>query len=185
MVGIGRVGGEGIALGKRRHDDILRVVWRAEDGIVAVDSWLLDAGYPVETRLLSIGVDMIHHRLDVRESCAIRNGPAALVETTLPAGIEVDVDEAVLLQARGFECVGLGDHVRLRQEVALDGLLAEAAPAEIGFLAGVIHLGGRAGQESDNPCNYGVKGEILQFHTITSSGRNRVTASADREKLVP
>jgi len=31
---------------------------------------------------------------------------------------------------------------------ALDGLLAEAAPAEIGFLAGVIDLCPRAGQES-------------------------------------
>ena len=31
---------------------------------------------------------------------------------------------------------------------ALDGLLAEAAPAEIGFLAGVIDLCPRPGQES-------------------------------------
>jgi hypothetical protein len=75
----------------------------------------------------------------------------------------------VVLQARGSECVGLRDHVRLREEVALDGLLAEAAPAEIGFLSGVIDLCARAGQESYNPCDYGEKGEILRSHTITSS----------------
>src|SRR6266496_210571 len=83
---------------------------------------------------------------------------------TLPARIEIDVDEAVVLQARGFECIGLRDHVRLRQEVALDGLLAEAAPAKIGFLAGVIDLCARAGQESDNHCNHGEKGKIRLSH---------------------
>jgi hypothetical protein len=87
-----------------------------------------------------------------------------LVETTLPAGIEIDIDEAVLLQAGGFECVGLGDHVRLGQEVALDRLLAEAAPAKIRFLAGVIDLSACAGQESDNGCNYSEKGEIPGSH---------------------
>jgi len=112
---------------------------------------------------------MVDHSLDVRECRVIWNGPAVLVETTLPAGIEIDIDEAVFLQTRGFECIGLRDHVCLRQEVALDGLLAEAAPAEIGFLAGVVDLCARAGQESDNHCNHGEKGKIHRSHTITSS----------------
>ena len=71
-------------------------------------------------------MNIIDHYLDVRECRVIWNGPAVLVETTLPAGIEIDIDEAVFLQTRGFECIGLRDHVCLRQEVALDGLLAEA-----------------------------------------------------------
>src|SRR5882672_431097 len=99
VVGIWRGSGEGIALGKRRHDNVLRAIWRAENGIVAVHSWLLNAGNPVDTCLLSIGVDMIHHRLNVRERRAIRNGPPVLVEATLPAGIEIDIDEAMFLQA--------------------------------------------------------------------------------------
>ncbi len=93
-------------------------------------------------------MNVVHHCLDVRECRAVRNRPAIPVEAALPAGIEVDIDEAVVLQARGFERVGLRDHVRLRQKVALDGLLAEAAPAKIGFLAGVVDLCARAGQES-------------------------------------
>src|SRR5258707_541302 len=84
VVGIGRVGGEGVAFGKRDDDDILRVVRRAEDGIVAVDSRLLDAGDPIDTRLLPIGVNMIDHYLHVRESSVIWNWPARLVENTLP-----------------------------------------------------------------------------------------------------
>jgi len=93
-------------------------------------------------------------------------GSAVLVETTLPAGVEIDIDEAVFLQTRGFECIGLRDHVCLRQEVALDGLLAEAAPAEIGFLAGVVDLCARAGQESDNTVITMRKERYIGSHTI-------------------
>jgi hypothetical protein len=129
-----------------------------------VHSRLLNPGNPVNTSLLSIGVDVIHHRLDVGESHAIRNGSSVLIERTLPAGIEVDIDETMFLQARGLERVGLRDHVRLRQEVTLDGLLAETAPAEIWFLSGVIDLSACAGQESDKCCNYSEKGEIPGSH---------------------
>src|SRR4029077_5193308 len=94
MVGKGRVGGESIALGKRYHDNILRVIRRAEDGIVAVNSRLLNAGDPIDTRLLPIGMDMVHHGLDIRERRAIRNGSSVLVEAALPARIEIDIDEA-------------------------------------------------------------------------------------------
>ena len=54
-------------------------------------------------------VNVAHHCSDAVERAAIRNGPAILAfSCALPlAGIEVDIDEAVILQARGFECVRL------------------------------------------------------------------------------
>jgi hypothetical protein len=143
VVGIGQGARERVALGEWHDHDVLGVVAGAEDGIVAVDGGLLDAGNPVDARLLAVGVDVVDERLYVRKGSGVGDGPAIAVKAALPSRVNVDVAEAVLLDPGGLEGVGLGLDIGLSEKASVNRLLAEAAPAKVRFMADAVDLGGR------------------------------------------
>jgi hypothetical protein len=79
-------------------------------------------------------------RGDVGKDRRIGNRPPVCVEAAHPARVHVDVFEAVSLQSRGLERIGLRHDVGLCQEIARQSLLAEAAPAEVGVISQAVHL---------------------------------------------
>ncbi len=147
MVGIGQRSCERVALGEWHDHDVLGVVAGAENGIVAVDSWLLDAGDPVDARFLAVGVDVVDEGFHVRKGSGVGDRPAIAVEAALPSRVDVDVAEAVLLDSGSLEGVGLGLDIGLGKKASVNRLLAECAPAKIGFVADAVNLGAGGREE--------------------------------------
>jgi hypothetical protein len=85
-------------------------------------------------------MDVVDERFYVREGSGVRDGTAIGIEAALPSGIDIDVLETLLLKTGGGKGIGLRHNVGLSEEGAVDGLLAESAPAEVRFLANIIHL---------------------------------------------
>src|ERR1700728_4677620 len=88
-------------------------------------------------------MDVLHQGGDVRKCRGVGDGPPIGVKTPLPARVDIDVVEAVWLQSRGRERIGLGADISLRQKAGIEGLLTETAPAEVRPLPDSIHLCGR------------------------------------------
>ena len=85
-------------------------------------------------------MDVVDERLNVRKRWCCRDRTAIRIKGRHPAGVDIDVLEAVLLQAGGCESIGLRLNVGLSKEITIDGLLAEGAPTEIRFFAYVVDL---------------------------------------------
>ena len=109
-------------------------------GEFACDRGLLDTWDPINASLLAVLVDAPHECRDAGKGGGVRNRAAVCVKASLPAGVDVDVLEAVRLQSGSSERIGLCLDICLSEKVAIDGLLAECAPAEIGPLAYTIDL---------------------------------------------
>lgn len=105
---------KGIACGQRLHHDVLCVIRSAKDWIIAIHRWLLDTGNPVEAYLLTVGMDVIDHRLDIRKDRCVRDRPSVPIEAALPPRIQVDVLKAMLLKAGTKQSVRLCFHRGLR-----------------------------------------------------------------------
>ncbi len=141
VVGIGQGSCECVALGERHDHDVLRVIGGAEDGVVAVDGGLFDAGNPVDASLLAVCVDVVDESFHVGKCSGVRDWSAIGVEAALPSRVDVDIAEAMLLESGGLECVGLGLDVGLGEKAAVNRLFAEGAPAKIGSLADTVRPG--------------------------------------------
>ena len=98
MEGIGWRSRKGITLRQRHGDNLLRRVRRSKDRKVAVDRRLLNAGNPVNARLLTIRVDVINQRLNVREVRSSGNRAAIRIKSGHPSRVDIDVLEAMLLK---------------------------------------------------------------------------------------
>ena len=140
MEGIGWRSRKGIALRQRNGDNLLRCVKRSKDREVAINRRLLNAGNPVNASLLAIRVDVINQGLNVREVRSSGNRSPVRVKRGHPSRVDIDVLEAMLLKPRGCQRIRLRLNVGLRKKTAVDGLLAEGAPAKIGFLSYAVHL---------------------------------------------
>jgi hypothetical protein len=112
-------------------------------------------------------VDVVDQGLDVGELDGVGNGPPIGIETALPARIHVDVVVAVGTQARRNHGVGLLDDVGLGEEVIVDCLLAESAPAQIRFLRYAVDLRashGGYGEQSRSQCTATQQGPVIGVH---------------------
>jgi hypothetical protein len=85
-------------------------------------------------------VDVINQCLNVREVRSSGNRAAVRIKSGHPSRVDIDVLEAMLLKPRGCQGIRLRLNVGLRKKTAVDGLLAEGAPAKIGFLPYAVHL---------------------------------------------
>ena len=140
------------------------MVRSAQNGIVTVHRWLLNAGNPVDASLLAVPMDMGHQCRDIREGRCVWNGASIGVKAAVPTGVDVDVLKAMVLETGEMQCIGLSLDIRLGQKAAVDGLFAVTAPAEVRPLTFAIDLslGRKDGQHTNG--KEGCCEEVDCFH---------------------